>query len=801
MLAFESAVGWRGAVAAVRAVLCGTTLVLSGIGHLRDSWLAELRQPEELRMSKANNFDVQSTKICVLCGRTDDCPEKYGEKRTYVKYNLTVHYYCLLMSSGIWQRGEEDEGLNGFLIKDIRKEVKRAAKLKCNVCRKKGASIGCVTPKCKRSYHFPCGLERECIFQFMEDFRSYCWEHRPVQEFMDKEPRGASQCTICLDLVEHLPVYTVLKSPCCKNAWFHRECLQYQALSAGIFFFRCTVCNNKDKFQKEMLRMGIHIPERDASWELEENAYQDLLHCYQHCDVKRCLCKKGRDYNEPDSKWEIKRCQYCGSRGTHLACSSMKSWEQNWECMECRSIFAKSGQYSKQKKRALATSEKTNGTTCLLEEPPRKSPRKSSGSPRSFLLQCITKDNMPELVTLLTPRTASIQQSDNVPISSDVKEELVPENIQYEDIKFIIFLHLTQQRKEVSNILKELKVQVKTKATRLNINAENCWSSALKGFRQRIFSPTNTIEVNFSNCKNRSKTNASAVSKHHFFQLLMLHLQNSSLFEGSSAKNLSFDFQAVKENLYFEAGKMIAVSLVHGGPPPGFFSKTLFNCLVYGPENVKPALEDVADVDVAQTINMIKYANSLSSLQSTLQDSCEFLTAAGCLRPVRALCDRNMLVNDILIYHVIKRITLPLESFRQGLKTLGVLEKMQMHPHVFSSIFCHKPERLSAETVYDLFTIDSSSDEGADFWMGYLQDVESGDSLVTLEDILLFVTGSYYIPSVGFDPEPTVKFLCIRYPIGNRLLNCLELPITKTYQQFKNKMELTIRNTLRVERE
>uniref|UniRef100_A0A674GSC3 G2/M-phase specific E3 ubiquitin protein ligase n=1 Tax=Taeniopygia guttata TaxID=59729 RepID=A0A674GSC3_TAEGU len=687
-------------------------------------------------MSKTNNFDVQSTKICVLCGRTDDCPEKYGEKRTYVEYNLTVHYYCLLMSSGIWQRGEEDEGVNGFLITDIRKEVKRAAKLKCNICKKKGASIGCVTPKCKRSYHFPCGLQRQCIFQFMEDFRSYCWEHRPVQEFMDKEHRGASQCTICLDLVEHLPVFAVLKSPCCKNAWFHRECLQYQALSAGIFFFRCTVCNNKDKFQKEMLRMGIHIPEKDASWELEENAYQDLLHCYQHCDVKKCLCKKGRDYNEPDSKWEIKRCQYCGSRGTHLACSSMKSWEQNWECMECRSIFAKSGKYSKQKKRALATSEKTNGTTCLLEEPPLKSPR-----------------------------------------------------------------HLRQQRKEVSNILKELKVQVKTKATRLNINAENCWSSALKGFRQRIFSPTNTIEVNFSNCKNRSKTNTSAVSKHHFFQLLMLHLQNSSLFEGSSGKNLSFDFQAVKENLYFEAGKMIAVSLVHGGPPPGFFSKTLFSCLVYGPENVKPALEDVADVDVAQTIKMIKYANSLSSLQSTLQDCCECLAAAGCLRPVTALCDKNMLVNDILIYHVIKRIALPLESFRQGLKTLGVLEKMQKHPHVFSSIFCHKPDRLSAETVCDLFTIHSSSDEGADFWMGYLQDVESGDSLVTLEDILLFVTGSYYIPSVGFDPEPTLKFLRIRYPIGNRLLNCLELPITKTYQQFKNKMELTIRNTLRVERE
>uniref|UniRef100_A0A8B9C3E3 G2/M-phase specific E3 ubiquitin protein ligase n=1 Tax=Anser brachyrhynchus TaxID=132585 RepID=A0A8B9C3E3_9AVES len=679
---------------------------------------------------------------------SNNCPEKYGEKKTYVEYNLTVHYYCLLMSSGIWQRGEEDEGVDGFLITDIRKEVNRAAKLKCNICKKKGASIGCVAPKCKRSYHFPCGLRKECIFQFMEDFRSYCWEHKPVQIFPDKESRGPSQCTICLDLVEHLPLYSVLKSPCCKNAWFHRECLQYQALSAGIFFFRCTVCNNKDKFQEEMLRMGIHIPEKDASWELEENAYQDLLQCYQHCDIRRCLCKEGRDYNEPDSKWEIKRCQSCGSRGTHLACSSMKSWEQNWECVECRSIFAKSGKYSKQKKRSLATSEKTDGTTCLLEEPSPKYPRQSPGSQHSFLLQT--------------------------------------------------------QRREVSSILKELKQQINTKTTRLNINTENIWNTALKGFRQRNFRPTNTIEVKFTNCKNRLKTDTSG-SKHLFFQLLMGHLQNSSLFEGSSAKNLSLDSQALKENLYFEAGKMIAVSLVHGGPSPGFFSKILFNCLVYGPENVKPNLEDVADTDVVQTIKKIKYANSLSSLQSTIHECYDFLAAAGCLRPITALCDKNMLVNDLLTHHVIKRIISPLESFRQGLKTLGVLEKMEMHPVAFSSIFCHKPERLSAETLCDLFTIHCSSGVkevgGADFWIGYLQDVESGESVVTLEDILYFVTGSFSIPPIGFDPEPTIKFLHVGYPIGNRLLNCLELPITKTYESFKNKMEFTIRNTLRVERE
>uniref|UniRef100_A0A8C3RW20 G2/M-phase specific E3 ubiquitin protein ligase n=1 Tax=Chelydra serpentina TaxID=8475 RepID=A0A8C3RW20_CHESE len=327
---------------------------------------------------------------CVLCQRIDDCPEKYGEKRTYKEYNnLTVHYYCLLMSSGIWQRGEEDEGVYGFLIKDIRKEVNRAAKLKCNICKKKGASIGCVAPKCKRSYHFPCGVQRECIFQFMEYFGSYCWEHRPVQKLPSDESRGSSQCTICLEFVEHFPVYNILKSPCCKNAWFHRDCLQYQALSAGVFFFRCTVCNNKDKFQNEMLRMGIHIPEKDASWELEENAYQDLLQRYQHCDARRCLCRNGRDYNEPDSKWEIKCCQCCGSCGTHLACSPIQSWEENWECIECRSILAKSGNYQNQKKRSLATSEKIDVTGRFLEEPSPKCPRQSPGSQHSFLLRCV----------------------------------------------------------------------------------------------------------------------------------------------------------------------------------------------------------------------------------------------------------------------------------------------------------------------------------------------------------------------------------------------------------------------------
>ncbi|XP_062974961.1 G2/M phase-specific E3 ubiquitin-protein ligase [Elgaria multicarinata webbii] len=656
------------------------------------------------------------------------------------------------MSSGIWQRGEDEEGFYGFLPEDIQKEINRAARLKCTICKRKGASIGCVVSRCKRSYHYPCGIERGCIFQFRGNFPSYCWKHRPTQK-RPSNSKGSSQCTICLELVEHAPSYNILASPCCKNAWFHRDCLQCQALSAGVFFFRCPVCNNKEKFQNEMLRMGIHVPEKDASWELEENAYQDLLQCYQHCDIKRCLCKNGRDYNKSDSKWEIKRCQYCGSSGTHLACSSLTSWEQNWECIECRTILAKSnGNCQKWRKRSLSMSEKTDIGDGLLEEPSPKCPRQSPGSHLGFLIR-----------------------------------------------------QLGVQKREVSNILRELRSQINTKPTRLNISRQNIWDSALKGFQKRNFNPANTLEIKYINCRTKSEMDICHSTKEDFFLLLMLHLQNSPLFEGSLSKNLSFDSQAHKDNLYYEAGKMIAVSLVHGGPSPSFFSKTLFNCLVYGTENVKPTVEDVTDVDVLQAIERIKSSTSPRSLESAISDFSEYLTTVGCLKPVTTLCDKDMLVNEILNYHVIKRTLLPFESFRQGLKTLGVLEKMQMNPDAFCSVLCDKPEKLSAKLLGDLFTIHclpgADKARSLDFWMGYLQETDSGESAVTLEDILVFATGIRNIPPIGFDPEPSVKFLHIKYPIRKRHLNCLELPITKSYEKFKTILDFAIRRTLQLESE
>ncbi|XP_052594444.1 G2/M phase-specific E3 ubiquitin-protein ligase isoform X3 [Peromyscus californicus insignis] len=673
------------------------------------------------------------------------------------------------MSSGIWQRGKEEEGVYGFLVEDIRKEVNRASKLKCTVCKKNGASIGCVVPQCKRSYHLPCGLQKECIFQFTDNFASFCWKHRPVQAITSKF-RDSLPCTICLEFIEPIPSYNILQSPCCKNAWFHRDCLQVQAINAGVYFFRCTLCNNTDIFQKEMLRMGIHIPEKDASWELEENAYEELLQSHDRCDVRRCHCKEGRDYNEPNSKWEVKRCHCCGSSGTHLACSSLQSCEQNWECLDCRRI-SYNPDFRKASKHPLANSTNVTVTDCLLEESSPKLPRQSPGAQHKELL-----------------RVKQEVQLSTIPCPS-IKESCL---VQRQGNKF---------RRDISTILVELGVQIKKKAKRLYINKANVWKSALEQFQSQKFNPSCTIEVVYVN-ENDKFGREHPGSKQEFLSHLMQHLETSPLFEGPLSKNLTLNSQALQENLYYEAGKMLAVSLVHGGPAPGFFSETLFNCLAYGPENTLPILDDVSDFDVAQIIIKINTAANLNSLNSVINECYSYLEVIGCLRLITTLSDKYMLVKDILFYHVIKRVQAPFESFKQGLKTLGVLEKIQTYPEVFYNILCHKPENLSAKILSDLFTIQGLPDvQALRFWNSYLQAIEDGKSATTMEDILIFATGCSSIPPAGFKPPPSIECLHMDFPVGNKCNNCLALPITNTYKEFQENMDFAIKDTLRLEKE
>ncbi|MBN3302887.1 G2E3 ligase, partial [Amia calva] len=686
---------------------------------------------------------------CVFCKLPDNCPDKYGEKIVSKTHSLTLHYFCLLMSSGVYQRGEEDEGIYGFLVEDVRKEMERSSKLRCGVCKKNGASVGCSVKACSKKVHFPCGQQKGFLFQFTGLFPSFCLAHRPTQTAADSSRlSGPFSCSVCLDLLEPVLSYSVLKCPCCNSSWFHRDCVQNQAHSAGMFFFRCTICNNKDKFQQEMLRMGIHIPEKDASWELEENAYSELLQVYQHCDVKKCCCRRGRGFSQPDSKWEIVLCQYCGSSGTHRSCSSLRGLAEEWVCPECRIILNETGSLSRNI-HSMCPPSVTKETN---------KPRVKRHHPSSRFSPVVLK-----------------RQSLPARSSAVMLRELAAQVIQFEH-------------------------------TRVFIRGSSVFDAALLAVRKRNFSPRHAVTVFFNKIR-KEQVSVNHGNRRKFLRLLVHYLQNCAMFEGfPHARNLTLDSQALSEDLYFEAGRLIALSLVHGGPPPACFSRVLYHCLLDDFPGIQLCVEDLGDVLFAGHVTRIKEAQSVDELQVGMCAAVEMLPAPGYLRPVSRLCDKELVVQDLLNFYLITRLQMPLQRFREGLKTLGVLDQIQKFPEVFSPVFCGRPEKLTAEKMGDLFTVHYSSDENrvtvemtvVEFWRQYLQDCEDGNCASSLEMILIFATSADTVPAIGFTPEPCVEFIHEQpqsqgmYPEANPSFNCILLPVVSCYDVFRRNMDYAI---------
>lgn len=105
---------------------------------------------------------------CLLCGSPVVDEFRFGKK--YKHEEIVAHYYCLLFSCGLEQNGKDEEGILGFLKKDILKEASRGKRLKCSFCRKNGATSACCLKQCRVMFHLGCGIEAKCLNQFYQDF-------------------------------------------------------------------------------------------------------------------------------------------------------------------------------------------------------------------------------------------------------------------------------------------------------------------------------------------------------------------------------------------------------------------------------------------------------------------------------------------------------------------------------------------------------------------------------------------------------------------------------------------------------
>lgn len=630
---------------------------------------------------------------CALCRCSDDDPALFGEKVKIEQLKMSVHYFCLLTSCGVYQRGAEDEGVFGFLVKDIQKERWRSGRLTCSVCKKKGASVGCFVPRCSKKVHFPCGRKACYVSQFSCPFPSYCPDHAPLQTLSPGLDLSLPQsCSICLDQIEPVLSYSVLKCPSCHSSWFHRNCVQRQAHSSGLFFFRCTLCSNKEQFQQEMLRMGIYIPERDASWELESGAYSDLLEVYSRCDALSCVCPEGRNHTAKTGYMEIIRCRLCGSRGTHRRCSDLRLETKDWACPDC--------------------TQATDGKPSLMASPgvlQRRSlsrRRLSSPLPPVPNKRCFSEASNPEpsagdLLNALLPEPRPLSSWTCPPPDTPRKAKTRPQFTQPRPYCANLrpsTVRLQTLRQMPSPRANRPRAQIDRPQTLVEVEEDKTLNTALELIRRGDFDPTRELSVRFRDDQTPfpiSPCDDSDASLQHFLKLLLKQIQDSEVFEGPrGCKNLALSAQALKDDLYFEIGVLLSLTLVHGAPSLRFFSPALYQLLFNFPQNQALTLGDLTPGSpLCSTISRIQAACSVSDLHDVLASCSDHLTLSGCNRPIRCLEDRAALVDDLIAFTMITRMQLPLQRFREGLQTLGVFEQVQLYPSVFLPVFTEMEEQ------------------------------------------------------------------------------------------------------------
>lgn len=132
------------------------------------------------------------------------------------------------MSTDLLQHGRDNEGIDGFLINDIRKVLINSKNVKCVYCGLPNATARCRQEGCDKVFHFPCGLQKHALSQFCDAFHSFCDRHNfsrisSIRRYLALGSYPPS-CIYCHDPIR--PEHDYFVTDCCRACIMHITCLK-----------------------------------------------------------------------------------------------------------------------------------------------------------------------------------------------------------------------------------------------------------------------------------------------------------------------------------------------------------------------------------------------------------------------------------------------------------------------------------------------------------------------------------------------------------------------------------------------
>ncbi|TKS65833.1 G2/M phase-specific E3 ubiquitin-protein ligase [Collichthys lucidus] len=321
----------------------------------------------------------------------------------------------------------------------------------------------------------------------------------------------------------------------------------------------------------------------------------------------------------------------------------------------------------------------------------------------------------------------------------------------------------------LERIMDQLSSRVNNDSTvRFNIIRRSVWDGASRALGRSNFSPEKKVDVKFTDdCGISEGAVDNGGPTREFFRLCLLEIKDKiGIFEG---------------------------------PPDA----KVLTCNSKGPDNVKVKTEHITDEETRSQVQSILQAENESHLQDAVAQASTLISLAG--HNVRiTLQNKAETALDLTHWYVLQRTRAPFERFRDGLMSLGVLDAIQRYPQQMKCLFLKAEKSLTAADVENLFRI-IHSERGSNafqeecrtlaFWQDYLQDAECENG-VSLQDILVFLTGCDSVPALGFSPKPSLEFIThSRFPQANTCANILRIPVHAEYTAFKCDMTFAIRNS------
>ena len=259
----------------------------------------------------------------------------------------------------------------------------------------------------------------------------------------------------------------------------------------------------------------------------------------------------------------------------------------------------------------------------------------------------------------------------------------------------------------------------------------------------------------------------SSGPKKEYLRLLMKEIKNLGIFEG---KWFSHDLQLLGDRKYELGGKLVAWSILQGGPGPQLLSKQAFSIFKGLPFSSEEGNEAVNDDVLKNTICELEACKSPTQFEEFKARKGDRVSEFRYSRIYSSVYSQKAtIISSLLKQACVYSVNAEIHQFLDGLNYVGnFVQLMMSNPNVFLTRMCENTNKLSASQFMQLYTVEFSAagsnkrelEEQTVYSLElFFKDVEDEEvEGIILKNLLAFITGADAVPTLGFDSKISIRF-------------------------------------------